>query len=604
MKKFIDGLTEEQKAPIENYQGGPTRITAIPGSGKTRTLVALAAFLWDKYGGTKSNPKTRLITFTTKAANEARERLTLLCGPKVLNSVTNFHQLASRIYRSSKPDYFWPSDCTYTANSIDKTVYNMLMEKYDLDLDKNEVNRKWSETVNGIASIEEAENEFMFCGSEESQIIYEMLQIYKKKKILPLDLLVPLAVSLLRRSSRQTCEYLLVDEFQDSNKSQMEFCKLLLGNSNNIIVAGDKNQSIYQWRGARPENIGYEFEKRYKGFSSYMLTKNFRSTPIILSAAKGVLEQLHEDVPQHVAHSTDCSGKIYFSEPYGMKEEASLVSRWINKKVAEGLEYKDFYILYRMHSNMYEVEKSLINNRIPYIIHKGSSFFNRMEVLDLIAYIKWAINPRDRESAERVINKPRRGIGKVTLGKINLNYTDTSDWPKKAMPLNDFMVGLNWLIENLCAEPDSLVEELLEKTGLYEFYENDPDRQDSMMAILTMAKEAKEAGLSPKEFLDELFLCQPADSNDDNAVRLMTMHSAKGLESKAVILIHACDAIITAGDEEECNLVYVAVSRAEKELLISSPQVVYRFGTPIVTDRTCFLDHINKETFGDRLEIL
>ncbi|MHA1170130.1 MAG: ATP-dependent helicase, partial [Candidatus Hodarchaeales archaeon] len=420
------------------------------------------------------------------------------------------------------------------------------------------------------------------------------IDVLRRRKLLPLDLFVPIAVSLLRKRNRGIAEFLLVDEFQDTNSGQFAFAREIIKPHDNLIVVGDYFQAIYRWRNAKPENITTGFDKHFPDVKRFPLTVNFRSTPSILAAGSSILPTFYGEEYKHTPVRLESENKeIFVFEPQQSDDEGRILVKWINKLIRYyGLEYKDVMVLYRTHRIGIMAEKALVENSVPYQLISGNMFFGRKEVRDIMAYQSWSLNPADSVSAKRIINRPKRRIGSATVKKINTNYTQRSrpSWPDGAgAKLKEVM---NRIYEDIRQERLSCEDWLLmlfHQSGIWQFYKNDEQRLDSFQLMLEWASSADKDGHTPQDFYADLLIVNAgpeSETEEDNAVKLMTIHGSKGLESRAVFIAHGVEGVMPtswASDiSEECHLAYVAVTRAKDFLAISMPRSVtsYRSRKP------------------------
>ena len=592
-------LTEEQRTIVEGYNGGPMTIQAIPGSGKTHTACALAAELWQKFPPIGKTPRVRMITFTKKAAGEARERLIKHVGDAAANSVLHFHKNALLIYYFlGDRETFWPKKCTATRFSSselkqiakDAIASGHINEKDFFDF--------WHNLVHESSDFSQFENAYLSSSSIYSIFMEDIIEMYRKQKKIPLDLLSPIATSILKERGKGICEFLIVDEFQDTDAAQFEMAIRMVYPHRNLIVVGDLHQAIYRWRGAKPENITTNFKKRFPEVQERELTVNFRSVPSILESGSKVLPIFYQQSYIHKAYKAPSNGdgvEVFLLTDSFV--EAGCIAKWIEEKRNKyGLKYSDFKVVYRYHSIALNIQKKLIECQIPFKVVDKADFFGSAVVRDLFAYMHWALNPKDVSSATRIINKPRRGIGAVKLSKMNLDYTIPGKWPTEpADDLKKLLTKLNSLVEEGKINNSDWLHILTYDTGLYDIYKSEEKCIESLLIMLEWARMSDENKIDQFMFLSDFMISADVeeDTGDEDKVQLMTIHAAKGLESPAVFVASACEDVIpgrSASDvQEECHLAYVAATRAERFLAIGVPFILSRFASErIATEMSRF----------------
>lgn len=607
IQEILKGLTPEQAMMVYDYFVGPMRCLAIPGSGKTHTMIRLAMKLWLLMPtAIRSKPNVRIVTFTRKAATEARERLVAQVGGEAARSVTTFHALAIQIYMDDdKAKEFWTPKCTladFTGWEGKKVIEKLIELKYSASgVDTSDVVDFWNFHVNNVGDFEDFQEIIYGDYSESSEevsviceIIGELLEMMQARNELPMDLVIPIAVSLLKLRRRGVCKYLIVDEFQDTNNAQFEFSVQLLKPFDNLCVVGDVHQCIYRWRGAKPENLEELFETRFPDVITHSLTLNFRSTQNILKAGSLVLPSFYEKEFPHNAASDETGPPVHFSLAEGPRREADLLVEWIREMRGKGVPYNEIMVLYRSGGFIPSLEKVLVKEGIPYILTKGTAFFSRKEVKDLVAYMQWSLSPRDFRAGQRVINWPRRGAGKKTIEGLNYNYTKAK-WPRKLREFQNHMIHLHQKIKEEAIDPLEWVKYILYDIGLFNGYDKD-DQRESFSVVMEWMIDFRNEKMTPLESINEMLTVATPPDDDEPRVQIMTIHGAKGLESKAVYICHAVEGNIPAHGgadiQEECHLMYVGITRAEEYLCISCPQKIFRYGELRNATPSRFLNHV------------
>ena len=603
---------EQQEAVL--HVDGPLLILAGAGSGKTRVLTYRIAHLIDECG---VNPWNILaITFTNKAAGEMRERVDKIVGYGSESIwVSTFHSTCVRILRRYIDRLGYDTNFTIYDTEDQKTVMKSVCQKLQLDsklykerMLLNVISHAKDEYISPNEFLLEAKGDFR--QEKIAQAYVEYQKELKKNNALDFDDLLVKTVELFQGCPdvleyyQNRFRYIMVDEYQDTNTVQFKFISTLARQYRNLCVVGDDDQSIYKFRGANIRNI-LDFEKVFPDAKVVKLEQNYRSTQNILNAANGVIANNRGRKEKALWTENEQGEPILFQQFQNGYEEAEYVSGEISKKVRKGeAEYQDFAVLYRTNAQSRLFEEKLLYANIPYKIVGGVNFYSRKEIKDILAYLKTIDNGKDDLAVRRIINVPKRGIGNVTLAKVQA-YADSRDISffealeeageipglgKAALKIQPFVHLIHEMRLSLAdMSMQDLIQAILDKTGYAEDLKHeDTDESEARLEnidefinkAVTYEEGAEEPNLSG--FLEEVALVADIDSveDGDNRVLLMTLHSAKGLEFPYVYLAGMEDGLfpsymsIAADDpteeiEEERRLCYVGITRAMKELTIT-----------------------------------
>lgn len=618
----IDSLNDKQKEALL-YNEGPLLILAGAGSGKTKVVTSKIAYLIEN-----EVPSWRIlaITFTNKAAREMRERVAMLIDEDVSPMwIGTFHAICVRILRKNIENLGYGSN----YNIYDRADQNTIIkESYkELNINKEIYNSRTILSKISSWKNEELTPSLVLDGNKEDIFNFNAGKIYefyqnklKENNALDFDDLLIKTVELLREFPdvrefyQNKFKYIFVDEYQDTNSIQYKLIKLFCGKAPNLTVVGDNDQSIYKWRGADISNI-LNFQKDFPGAKIIKLEQNYRSTQNILDVANSVIKNNPQELSKSLWTKRQGGEKVYYKEFSVSNEEEFAVTNKILGLNYKGYSFEDMAILYRTNAQSRGFEESLSREGINYKIVGGLRFYDRAEVKDIMAYLKVINNPLDEIALLRIINKPKRGIGDSSIEKIrdyainnNLsmfeviknieNYEDLNLRAKKN--IKSFANLINLLIER----KDSLnVGELAELVVDESQYVEDLKNQNTLEArtkisnidelISNIMSYDKETSLS--DYLSNMSLLTDVDKTSDaKGVNLMTVHAAKGLEFKIVFLVGMEEGLfpIIRQDEdedieEERRLCYVAITRAEDLLFISSSKTRYLYGkmTPKIKSR-------------------
>lgn len=632
MKDLLSQLNQEQRLAV-TYNDGPQLVIAGAGSGKTRVLTYKIAYLVQQ--GMK--PWSILaLTFTNKAANEMKQRIAQLVGQETARHIQmgTFHSIFSRILRIEADVVGYTSGFTIYDESDSRSLLKTIIKEMGLD-DKvyrpAGVHAVISKAKNQLITPHDYSGRPELLNRDRNSRMPELHSVYeayvqrcRKANAMDFDDLLVLTYRLLkehediRQKYCQRFQYVLVDEYQDTNYAQQCIVWLLTKEHRHICVVGDDAQSIYGFRGANIDNI-LDFQQIYEGSSLFKLQQNYRSTQRIVQAANSLIKHNQRQIPKDVFSENDEGEKIIFKPVYSDKEEAFVVCKDI-KRIArqENAPYSDFAILYRTNAQSRSFEEEMRKQNIPYRIYGGLSFYQRKEIKDIIAYFRLVVNPDDEEAFKRIINYPARGIGNVTIQKIadSARSHAVSFWQVISNP-EQYLHGMNQgtlgkinrfkgLVEGYVLKASDtdvyqLGNEIMKTSGfIADIYSNsDPEglaRQENVEELLAGMKdfceskkeEGRENEIYLTDYLQEVALLTDLDSDDgeESRVSLMTVHAAKGLEFPTVFIVGLEENIfpspLSMGSmremEEERRLLYVAITRAEKHCIMTSAKNRWRFG--------------------------
>lgn len=636
MYSYLDKLNDSQREAVMTTEGA-VLVLAGAGSGKTTVLANRIAYILQTR---HTQPWNILaITFTNKAANEMKSRIEKIIGNGVNDMwVGTFHSVCARILRRYIEAEGYGRDFVIYDSADSRTVMKECMKEMEVD-DKeypiNYVLRVISDAKNEEWLPEDMEREAP--RDRQTATIAALYKRYRNKLIhnnaLDFDDLIMLTVRILKNDPgiaekyQAQFQYILVDEYQDTNNLQYKLIKLLAAGYGNVCVVGDDDQSIYKFRGANVNNI-LDFEKDYKDVKRVPLEQNYRSTQIILDAANSVIANNVKRLGKSLWTCRDGGEKISVLVGSTESDEARFIINAIKKRYENADRYGDYAILYRTNAQSRPFEDVLMSERIPYKVLAGLRFYDRKEIKDIIAYLRLIYNYNDDLSLQRIINEPKRKIGASTMDKLSelarangagffeiANSADTyPEFGAAAIRLKAFTA----LIKNLralAAELDivELVKRTIEDSGYMDMLRNDTSIEaqtrienlsEFVNAVAEFAKAPETTG-GLGEFLENITLRSDADDYDENDdyVTLMTVHSAKGLEFPVVFVTGLEEGVFPGmrseidpeAMEEERRLCYVAITRAKDKLYLSRAESRFRYGTRSYSPESRFLAEIPKE---------
>ena len=642
--KLLEGMNERQKEAVQHTQG-PLLIMAGAGSGKTRVLTHRMAYILAEE---EVHPWNILaITFTNKAAREMKERVSQLVGPQAEDMwVSTFHSMCVRILRRDIELLGYQRSFTICDPSEQQTAMKRILKKLDIDSEKYDyrmILNRISQAKNDLEDVEKFSEKYT--GYVE-QIIAKCYREYQKElaKSMTLDFddLIMLTVQLFQKYPetlqyyQQKFQYIHVDEYQDTNHAQYRLVTMLAKKFKNICVVGDADQSIYGWRGADMSNI-LEFEKDYQNAKVVLLEQNYRSTKTILQAANHVIENNVNRKVKKLWTENEEGQPITYYRAQSEQDEGRYVLSQIQSLLRDGYHYDDFAILYRTNAQSRVMEENLLKSNIPFRLVGGQRFFERLEIKDLLAYLRLIVNPQDDLSFRRIVNSPKRGVGATSLEKLS-NFASMHQFSlleassqtalsplsgKAAKALEKFAE----MIEDLRKMQEFLsisefVEQVIEKTGylasLEQQHTMEADaRIENIQEFISVAKQFEQDRLEEEsedspllQFLTDLSLVSDADSDDGDGrmVTLMTLHAAKGLEFPVVFIIGLEEGIFPSlrsimehdDVEEERRLAYVGITRAEQKLFLTNAYSRLLYGRTQANRPSRFVLEIGEELFDSQ----
>ena len=617
---YLTNLNELQKKAVL-HQEGPCLVIAGAGSGKTKVLTTRIANLIES--GVPSY-QILAITFTNKAAKEMRDRLeTLAKDNKAF--VGTFHSFGLRVIRENVNALGMTSNFTILdSDDVTSLVKKILKEKgYDTkEVSPSYIKNRISFIKNEMLTDAEVEKFFQ---SEIEKIAYEIYKEYniklKKNNSVDFDDLLRIPVLLFQNHPdilefyQNKYQYILIDEYQDTNEVQYKLVKLLSKKYQNLFVVGDPDQSIYQFRGANYKNI-LNFERDYPNTVVIPLEDNYRSTKMILDAANSVIKNNKERKEKNLRSHHGDGVKTKFMVGYDEKHEISLVIEEIKKLLEQGYKKRNIAIFYRTNAQSRVIEEQFLKANIPYKVVGSYYFYSRKEIKDLICYLRLILNQNDDISLRRVINVPKRGIGPTSVNKLEQKSIEENKSMFDAITSGKELEFKN-LILDIKKESESLsltelVDCVLEKSGMKKELETDPSleselRLDNLMEFksITATYEDTTGSVDLGDFLEEISLIADISEhkNDDDVVTLMTLHSAKGLEFPIVFLVGMEEGIFPhqnsfteeGGLEEERRLCYVGITRAEEKLYLTCARSRIMYGRTNRNPMSRFIKEIDSD---------
>jgi DNA helicase II / ATP-dependent DNA helicase PcrA len=645
MQDYLKGLNDQQRVAVEHIDG-PLMIVAGAGSGKTKVLTTRIANLM-RLGVDAFN--ILALTFTNKAASEMKERVEHTLGTTEARNlyIGTFHSVFARVLRAEANKLGYPNNFTIYDTDDAKSVLKSIINDMNLD-DKhykpsyvyNRISAAKNSLIDPIAY--KLDNSIQQEDARSSRpLIGDIYDSYAKRCFrngaMDFDDLLFKMYELLTRfpevlaKYQHRFRYILIDEYQDTNPAQYQIIKMLGAVHENICVVGDDAQSIYSFRGATIQNI-LQFQDDYEDVKIVKLEQNYRSTQSILNVANTVIANNKNQIPKELWTSNDEGEKIKLVRTLTDNDEGRFVSDAITEmKLRNHYHNKEFAILYRTNAQSRSFEESLRRMNIPYKLYGGVSFYQRKEIKDYLAYLRLIVNPRDEENLKRIINYPARGIGKTTIDRVLIaaSQYDKTFWEileaAEAIGLKgaagnhieEFVTmikGFQSMLET--ANAYDLAFAVGKRTGLVQELYNDKSveglaRYENVQELLNSIKEFtetpdEEGELRDKSlgsYLQQITLLTDADNNkdeDQDTVKLMTIHAAKGLEFPCVFVVGLEENLFPssmslydrADLEEERRLFYVAITRAKQRLWVSYATSRYRFGSLVQNDPSRFLEEV------------
>lgn len=645
---LLNDLNEAQRAAVE-YIDGPSLVIAGAGSGKTRVLTYKIAYLLSQ--GMKPW-SIMALTFTNKAAREMKERIGKLVGNDLAQHLYmgTFHSIFSRILRAEAEHIGFNNNFTIYDESDSRSLIKAIVKEMGLDDKKYKpaaVHAKISMAKNNLMSAAAYESDAAIFEQnkraqmpEVGKIFVAYVQRCKQANAMDFDDLLTLTYQLfrehedIRHKYAARFDYVLVDEYQDTNHVQMSIVMQLCQEKQRVCAVGDDSQSIYSFRGANIDNI-LNYQRQFQGTRLFKLEQNYRSTQTIVEAANSLIKHNRNQIPKDVFSENAKGEKIQYKPAYSDKEEAAIVAKDVKRiRREDGCQYSDFAILYRTNAQSRSFEEEFRKQGIPYRIYGGLSFYQRKEIKDIIAYFRLVANPDDEEAIKRIINYPARGIGATTVLKIAdcAHQNQVSFWEVIGAP-ERYGLAVNKGTMNKLETFRLLISSFIERAQTTDVYElgdaiikesgisqdimsgkgaDDLARQENLEEFLSgmsaFVEERREEGkfdeLFLQDYLQDVALLTDADSDgdkDEPRVSLMTVHAAKGLEFPTVFVVGLEENIfpspLSAASlrdlEEERRLLYVAITRAEKHCILTNAKNRWRYGKMEFDNPSRFIDEID-----------
>ena len=652
---LLEDLNESQRLAVE-YCDGPSLVIAGAGSGKTRVLTYKIAWLLEQ--GMK--PWNILaLTFTNKAAREMKERIGRLVGQERASRLYmgTFHSIFSHILRVEAEHLGYNGNFTIYDETDSRSLLKAVIKEMGLDEKAYKpatVHNRISMAKNHLIMAHEygqrrelVERDINTKMPAISQIFLNYQNRCKQANAMDFDDLLTLTYTLfnehedIRRKYAERFQFVLVDEYQDTNSVQQRIVLQLTKDHQHVCVVGDDAQSIYGFRGANIDNI-LDFQQMFQGTKLFKLEQNYRSTQRIVQAANSLIKKNERQIPKDVYSRNDEGERVILKEAYSDREEASIVCNEIKRLMRkENTDYNDFAILYRTNAQSRAFEDEMLKQGISYRVYGGLSFYQRKEIKDIIAYFRMVVNPNDEEAFKRIVNYPTRGIGATTVTKIAAcaNACGVSLWTVVSNPalfslevnkgtltkLDAFRSLIEGFIKRFEADDAyQLGHDIITESGISKdlYGDNSPEavaRQENLEEFLAglqdFVESRKEEGrldeITLRDYLQEVSLLTDLDSDGNEEERrkvtLMTVHSAKGLEFPTVFVVGLEENIFPSPLstnskrelEEERRLLYVAITRAEKHCYLTYAKSRWRYGHMEFSSPSRFLRDIDSSLIAD-----
>ncbi len=619
----LEGLNEVQKKAVTKTEG-PLLVLAGAGSGKTRVLTTRIAYMIKELGIDPYN--ILAITFTNKAAKEMKERIINLIGPSAYEmQISTFHSFGLSIIKENYEKLEYKKNFTIFDSDDSLSVVKKIIKEMNLDpkqYNPRGIKSKISSAKNELITPEEYEK---FVTNEYEELVYKVYKSYQKKlkvnNSFDFDDLLIMPIKLFNENKevlknyQERFNYVLIDEYQDTNEAQYILTKMISAKYKNICVVGDENQSIYSFRGSNYRNI-LNFEKDYANSEVIMLEENYRSTKNILEAANAVIKNNKQRKDKKLWTRQDEGVKIKYKRLVDEKDEAFFVKAKIKSLLEDGVTRNNIAILYRTNAQSRNIEEVLLAENIPYKVVGGFYFYQRKEIKDLIAYLKLIHNSNDDISLQRIINVPKRKIGLKTIQKIQSRANDLNSSLFDSIESGKELEFKKIINDIIAKKPKlsitELVEEVLDKSGMRQELKNEKTldaeiRIENLEEFKSITKSFEEryGTIMLDEFLEEISLVADIEEYKDkrDVVTLMTVHSAKGLEFDYVFVIGLEETIFPHKNslmdneqlEEERRLCYVAITRAKKELFLLNAKRRRIFGMDTYSPQSRFIEEIGDE---------
>ena len=617
----LNELNDKQKEAVL-YNEGPLLIIAGAGAGKTKTLTAKIAYLIEEE---HVSPYSILaITFTNKAAKEMRDRIYAQIGSEAKKlTVSTFHSFGLKLIRDNFERLGYDRNFVIMDSDDSLTVVKKIIKDMGYDpkiYNPKAIRNKISNCKNEMMSAKAYER---LAVSDYEKVVKEVYEKYdeklRKNNSVDFDDLLLLPIELFKKNPdilekyQELYQYILIDEYQDTNQAQYILTKLLSEKNRKITCVGDDCQSIYSFRGANYKNI-LNFEKDYPDSKTILLEQNYRSTSNILDAANQVIKNNKMRKDKNLWTARGIGEKIKYYRAYNEQDEAQYVIRKIKELLKKDIEYKDIAVLYRTNAQSRVIEEELLKENLPYRVVGSFYFYSRKEIKDLIAYLRLIHNSKDNVSLLRVINTPKRGIGLKTIENLTIK-ADTEGISiyeaietGKELEFKKLIEKLKEVSENITLT--ELIDKVLDSTGLKKELEDEESLEAEVrlenleeFKSITKSFEEREGLVSLEEFLLEISLISDVEEykNDPNRISLMTVHSVKGLEFNHVFVVgleegifpHMNSLMESSDIEEERRLCYVAITRAKDDLHLINTRRRTLFGKEQINPVSRFIGEID-----------
>ena len=617
----LNELNDKQKEAVL-YNEGPLLIIAGAGAGKTKTLTAKIAYLIEEK---HASPYSILaITFTNKAAKEMRDRIYAQIGSEAKKlTVSTFHSFGLKLIRDNVERLGYDRNFVIMDSDDSLTVVKKIIKDMGYDpkiYNPKAIRNKISSCKNEMMSAKAYER---LAVSDYEKVVKEVYEKYdeklRKNNSVDFDDLLLLPIELFKKNPdilekyQELYQYILIDEYQDTNQAQYILTKMLSEKNRKITCVGDDCQSIYSFRGANYKNI-LNFEKDYPDSKTILLEQNYRSTSNILDAANQVIKNNKMRKDKNLWTARGIGEKIKYYRAYNEQDEAQYVIRKIKELLKKDIEYKDIAVLYRTNAQSRVIEEELLKENLPYRVVGSFYFYSRKEIKDLIAYLRLIHNSKDNVSLLRVINTPKRGIGLKTIENLTIK-ADTEGISiyeaietGKELEFKKLIERLKEVSENITLT--ELIDKVLDSTGLKKELEDEGSLEAEVrlenleeFKSITKSFEEREGLVSLEEFLLEISLISDVEEykNDPNRISLMTVHSVKGLEFNHVFVVgleegifpHMNSLMESSDIEEERRLCYVAITRAKDDLHLINTRRRTLFGKEQINPVSRFIGEID-----------
>lgn len=620
---MLEGLNDRQKEAVL-YNEGPLLIIAGAGAGKTKTLTTKIAYLIEE--GLAYPYNVLAITFTNKAAKEMKDRLYGIIGDLAQKvQVSTFHSFGLKLLRENYAKLGYEANFVIMDSDDSLTVVKKIVKDLGYDpkiYNPRAIRNKISSCKNEMMTPEIYER---YAVSDYEKVMHKVYEKYeeklKKNNSVDFDDLLLLPIKLFKENPsvlqryQELYQYILIDEYQDTNEAQYILSKLISAKSRKITCVGDDSQSIYSFRGANYKNI-LNFEKDYKDAKTILLEENYRSTSTILDAANQVIKNNTQRKDKNLWTSRGKGEKIKYYRAYNERDEAQYVIRKVKELRNKDVEYKDIAVLYRTNAQSRVLEEEMLKENMPYRVIGSFYFYSRKEIKDLIAYLRLIHNSKDNVSLLRVINTPKRGIGLKTIENLTIKADEigTSIYDAissgKELEFKKTIEQLKSLSEELTLT--ELIDKVLDASGMRQELESEKTLEAEVrlenleeFKSITKSFEEREGLVSLEDFLLEISLISDVEEykDDPNRISLMTVHSVKGLEFNHVFVVgmeegifpHMNSLMETSELEEERRLCYVAITRAKDDLHLINARRRTLFGKEQINSVSRFIGEINKD---------